>query len=323
MRRYLYSVIIIIFVFVLGLVGKLKAQSDENITPSEESNTPHLNGHYFISLMNMPSAFIQSHFGMNLGIANSQGFETLTIEIDDEEIIGLKGSLVFADLNFDYRQKIKDWIAFNARIGVTARIGTEVMSLLTQGVNTVSSVRLGWNVKILERDKYLLTGTFAVNNYGVSYINIREFVEDIILDSTITSISKSVPILNGGLGLQFAYGFNELFGFQGHASALYGDSFERGDTGFIYHIGGVFDINLATTTKVPLGFSLGYTASTLPDIVQVQGKSATNTTLKIAFMGSSHYDMGLEISRLRVPLQGVEEKVRSTGVFITSKYYFN
>lgn len=316
MRGYLYSAIVFIFILDMGLVGKLMAQSEEN-------NIPHLNGHYFLSNMNMPSAFINSHFGMNLGLASSEGFETLKIEIGDEEIIGLKGSLVFADLNFNYRQKIKDWIAFNARIGVTARIGTEVVSLLTQGVNTVSSFRLGWSVRILEREKYMLSGRFTVSNYGVSYINIREFVEDIVQDSTVTSISKSVPILNGGIGLQFAYAFNELFGFQAHVNALYGDSFERGATDFIYHIGGMFDINLATKTQVPLGFSFGYTASSLPDIVQVHGQSATNAVFKIAYTGSDHYDLGMEISRIRVPIEGVEGKVNSMGVFITSKYYFN
>ena len=290
---------------------------------TEESNTPNLNGHYFLSNMNMPSAFTNSFFGMNLGLASSEGFESVILVIDDQEIRGLRGSLIFADLNFDYRQKIKDWIAFNARVGLTARVGTEVQSFLTQGVNTVSSFRVGWTVKILEKEKYLLSGNITVNNYGTNYIDIRGFVEDIINDSTVTSISKSVPILNGGLGVQFAYGISELFGFQAHASAQYGDSFERGSTDFIYHFGGFFDVNLATKTEVPLGFSLGFTASSLPDIVQVKGKSATNSILKIAYTGSNHYDLGLELLRLSVPIPDVEDKVNSLGAFITTKYYFN
>jgi len=299
------------------LTGKLNAQVDSM------SNTPYLNGHYFVSTMNIPGAFIKSHFGMNIGVASTTGFQDKILVIDDQEIIALKGSLIFADLNFDYRQKIKDWIAFNARVGVTARIGTEVQSLLSQGINTVSSFSLGWSIRLLERDKYLLSGNISVNNFGVSYIDIKGFVEDFVKDSTLTSISRNVPILNGGFGLQFAYGINDLIGFQAHASALYGDSFERGATDIIYHMGGAVDFNLATTTRVPLGFSLGFIASSLPDIVQVKGKSATNFNFKLAFMGSEHYDFGLEVSSINVPLPDVEDKVRSTGVFITSKYYFN
>jgi hypothetical protein len=76
--------------------------------------------------VNVPSPFTKSHFGMNLGIASASDFENIILEIEGEKIIGLKGSLIFADLNFDYQQKIKDWIAFYAQVGLTARIGTEL-----------------------------------------------------------------------------------------------------------------------------------------------------------------------------------------------------
>lgn len=287
------------------------------------NNVPNLNGHYFVPNMNIPSPFIKSHFGMNLGIAGSTDFENIILEIEGEKIIGLKGSLIFADLNFDYQQKIKDWIAFYAQVGLTARIGTELQSMLTQGVNTVSAFKMGWLVKLAQHDKYTLSANIQVNNYSANFINIGEFVKDIIRDTTVTSISKNVPILNGGLGLRFAYGINELFGFQAHASAVYGESFERGVSDLIYNAGGTFDMNLATKTKVPLGFSVFFIASSLPDIVQVKGKSSTNTGLKISYTGGPHINIGLEISSIKVPIPNVEEKVNSTAVFITSKYYFN
>ena len=313
----LHLVIVALLAHQIFMIAFVNAQSEEI------SNTPHLNGHYFVSSMNMPSAFIQSHFGMNLGIASSTGFESTILVIDDQQIIGLKGSLIFADLNFNNRQKIKDWVAFNARVGLTARIGTEVQSLLSQGVNTASSMRLGWSFKLIERPKYLLSSTITVNNYGVNLISIKGFIKDVIQDSTVTSISKSVPILNGGVGLQFAYSISKLFGFQAHGSVLYGDSFERGSSDLIYSIGGVVDCNLANSTKIPLGFALGFAASSLPDIVQVKNKSATEFSFKMSYMGSEHYDFGLELSNSSIPLPDVQDKVRSTGFFVTSKYYFN
>lgn len=287
------------------------------------NNIPNLNGHYFVPNMNIPSPFIKSHFGMNLGIAGSTDFENIILEIEGEKIIGLKGSLIFADLNFDYQQKIKDWIAFYAEVGLTARIGTELQSMLTQGVNTVSAFKMGWLVKLAHHEKYMLSANIQVNNYSANFINIGEFVKDIVRDTTVTSISKNVPILNGGLGLRFAYGINELFGFQAHASAVYGESFERGVSDLIYNAGGSFDMNLATKTKVPLGFSVFFVSSSLPDIVQVKGKSSSNTGFKISYTGGPHINIGLEISRISVPIPNVDEKVNSSGVFITSKYYFN
>ena len=289
----------------------------------EQNNIPNLNNHYFVPNSNTPAPFIKSQFGMNIGIASSNDFENVILEIDGEKILALQGSLIFADLNFDYQQKIKDWIAFYLNVGVTARIGTELQSMLTQGVNTVSSFRMGWLVKLLKNERNMLSASIQINNHGANFVNIGDFIDDLIRDSVRTSITRSVPILNGSVGLRYAHGFNEILGFQGFADIAYGESFIRGESDVVYHLGGLFDINLATKTKVPLGFGIFYNVTSIPDIVQVKGKSASNAGLKISYSGAPHFNLGLELARLRVPLPDVDEKVNSMSFFVTTKYYFN
>ena len=287
------------------------------------NNVPNLNGHYFIPNSNTASPFINSHFGSNIGIASSREFQNIILEIDGEEIIGLKGSLIFADLNFDYQQKIKNWIAFYLNVGVTARIGTELQSMLTQGVSTVTSFRMGWLVGIAEGKKGKLSGIIQLNNHSAIFINVGDFIYDIVNNNPNPSISDNVPILNGVLGLRYAHAFNEMFGFQGFGEIGYGESYKRGKSTTIYNIGGLIDMNLATKTKTPLGFAIYYNATARPDLVQVDGKSATNGGLKISYSGAPHFNLGLEISRLRVPIPGVEEKVNSTSIIIATRYFFN
>ncbi len=294
-----------------------------NAQNEQSNNLPNLNNHYFIPNSYTPSPFINSYFAMNLGIASSDDFENIILEIDGDPIIGLKGSLIFADLNFDYQQKIKDWIAFNLRVGVTARIGTELQSMLATGVNTVTAFNMGWLVNIAEGRRNKLSGSIQINNYSANIINIGDFISDVVNGIANPSISKNVPILNGGVGLRYAHGFNELFGFQGFSSIAYGESYERGNSDFTYKLGGLFDLNLATKTKTPLGFALFYNVSAQPDLVQVKNKFATNSGLKISYSGAPHFNLGLEISRIRVPIPNVEEKVNSTSVTISSKYFFN
>ncbi|MCG8308582.1 MAG: hypothetical protein MI975_14410 [Cytophagales bacterium] len=306
----------IIFILVIAY-GIVTAQDQE------KNHLPVLNNHYFIPNSNTPAPFIKTHFGMNLGIASSRDFENVILEIDGEKLIALKGSLIFADLNFDYQQKIKDWIALHINMGITARIGTELQSMLTQGVNTVTSFRMGWLAKVLEDEKNMLSASIQINNHSANFINIGDFIEDLIRDTVATSITKNVPILNGSVGLRYAHGFNELLGIQGFASLGYGESYERGKSDFIYRLGGLFDINLATKTKVPLGFALFYNLNAVPDIVQVKSKSASLGGFKISYSGAPHFNLGLEISRLLVPIPKVDEKVNSTSVFIASRYYFN
>ena len=307
----------ITLILIVSVCLRVTGQNEQN------NNLPNLNKHYFIPNSNTPSPFIKSHFGMNLGIASSSDFDNIILEIDEETIIGLKGSLIFADLNFDYQQKIKDWIALYINVGVTARIGTELQSLLTQGVNTVAAFKIGWLVNIAEGKRDKLSASIQVNNYTANVINIGDFITDIIDEVENPSISKNVPLLNGNVGLRYAHGFNELFGFQGFGDIGYGESYERGESLFTYQLGGLFDMNLATKTKTPMGFALFYNIIAQPDLVQVPSKFATNAGMKISYSGAPHFNLGLEISSLKIPIPGVEDKISATSVFITSKYFFN
>ena len=294
------------------------------ISQSEEpSNVPELGGHYFIPGSNTPAPFIKTHFGMNLGVAVSNDFENVILEIDGEKLLALQGSLIFADLTFDYQQKVKDWVAFYLSVGATARVGTELQSMLTQGVNTVVAFRTGWLVKITEGPKSMLSGNFQINNFNANLIDIGGFVDDIIEDSVATSISRKVPILNGTVGLRYAYSFSPVFGLQAFGDIGYGDTFERGKSSSIFRVGALIDANLATTTNTPLGFALFYNISSMPDYVQVESKSASNLGLKISYSSAPHFNIGLEVSQIRVPLPNLEEKVNSATFVITSKYYFN
>ncbi len=309
-----------ILVLLISIVVPFSATIAQSELPN---NLPNLNNHYFIPNSNTLSPFINSSFGMTLGIASSEDFENIILEIDDEKIIGLKGALIFADLRFEYQQKIKDWIAFYLNVGITARIGTELQSMLATGVNTVTAFNVGWLVHIAEGERDKLSASLQINNYTTNVINIGDFLRDVIDGAANPSISKNVPILNGNLGLRYAHAFNEMFGFQGFGVIGYGDSYERGNSSFVYNFGGLFDINLATKTKVPLGFGLFYNVSAYPDLVQVKDKFATNGGIKISYSGAPHFNLGLEVSRISVPIPNVEEKVKSTSIFISSKYYFN
>lgn len=312
MKKFIY-ILSLVFVSSSGLFGQ------ETLL----NNVPRLGDHYFVPVSAFPAPFTNSHFGLNLGLAQSRDFENVILEIDGEPIIGLKGSLLFADLNFDYQQRVKEWMAFYMSAGLTARLGTEVHSILTQGLNTVSYFRMGWLIKILKKERYMLSGHVQINNYGATFINIKDFIDDILKDSTVSSITRNVPILNGSIGLRYAYAINEIVGIKAHGEIGYGESFERGASDFIYQFGALIDANLATKTKVPMGFALFFSATTVPDLVQVRDRTASNSGLKISYTGGPHFNLGLELANIRVPVPDVEEKINSAAVLITTKYFFN
>ena len=310
--------------FLLSIVVLLLISGHKVYSQNEfKNNSPQLNDHYFTPIKGIPGPFINSNFGSNLGIAFSDKFENIIIEIDGEPLIGLEGSLLFANLDFEYQQKIKDWIAINVQVGMTARLGTELQSMLTQGVNTITAFKLGWLFKLAKGKKYMLSGTAQINNYNGTFISIGDFIESIVKDSTVTSISKKVPSLNATIGLRYAYGFNDMCGIQFDMETGFGESFERGTTSFVYNFGGLLDVNLANRTKIPLGIVLSYQISSLPDYVYGEERSASIAGLKIAYTGAPNFNLGLEVTSSNLPVRNVDEKVRSTGILITTKYFFN
>jgi hypothetical protein len=133
-----------------------------------------------------------------------------------------------------------------------------------------------------------------------------------------------VPSLNATAGLRFAYGFNDLIGIRLNTEVGFGESFERGSSNSaFYNLGGLIDLNLARRTRVPLGFALNLNLSTLPDFVHVEDRTALITGLKIGYTGAEHFVIGLETLFMKVPIPNLEQKISSTGVVITTKYYFN
>ena len=312
MKNILYP---FLFFWVSGIA--VMAQTEET------NHIPHLNRHYFVPHSTASWAFTNSHFSTNIGVATSEEFNKIYYILDGEQLVALKGEMVFTNISFDYQQKIKDWVAFYVSTGLTARVGTELLGILSQGVNTVTFLKMGWLVRIATHEKYQLSGSLQLNNHSATFISISDFVTSIVEDSLITSITKQVPILNANAGLRFAYAINDLYGVQTFAEFGWGDSYERGVDGPNYRAGVIFDVNLAARTKVPLGIAAFYISSSIPDLVQVKSKASSNTGLRISYSGAPHFNFGLELSRLNVPVPNIEEKIKSTSMVISTRYYFN
>lgn len=312
-----------IFAFVIVSLILPATLFGQNSIQPEPNNIPSLGGHRFIPNSKIASPFTNTHIGIRLGIASTDVFDNISLEIDGEEIIGLKGSLLFADLNFEYQQQIKNWIAVYFTFGVTARVGTELQSMLTQGINTVGSFKMGWVFKLIETEKLLFSGSLQINNYTTNFINVKKFLQDAINNQPEPSISENIPILNGNGGLRFAYGINSLMGFQIYGELGYGDSFDRGKSIANYSLGGTYDFDFFTISKVPLGLSLFANMTSFPEIVQITGKQANSVGVKLSFTSAKHYNFGFELSRISVPVFDIDENVNSSAMFITSNYYFN
>ncbi len=314
--RY-HSIFAFVALCLLGITKPLTAQEKSNQT------LPNLNGHTFVPVSFISTPFTNSYFKSSLGVAQSFSTQFPLFELDGETVYGETGNILFANLGFQYQHQVKDWIAFSASLAINTRIGTDIQSIISQGINSVTGYQLQWVLRIIEKEKYMLSGSFNVSNVSGSFISISGYIKDIINDVPNPSISKSITAINTGTGLRFAYGFNDLIGLTLMGDIRYGEALSRGNAGVTYKLGGTFDINLADKTDVPIGFAASFLNSTTPENVFNEIHSSSIFSFKTVYAGSRDFSLGMEMTYVRIPLTAIDTKANVIGFLITTRYYFN
>lgn len=289
----------------------------------EPMKIPTLNEHTFSATGIVGSPFINSNLQMGLGFASSTSVEVPLFVIDGQEIQGEIGGILTATLNFRYKQKVKDWMAFSINPIVTTRLGTDVTTLLTSGINTVSGVNFEWLIRLHHSERSMLSASLATSSFSGNFISISRFVEDVINNVPNPGLARTIPAVNSGFGLRWAYGLSKVTGFQVSGDLRYGEGFSRTGAGLSYKVGALADFNFANTTNTPIALSAWYFISTQPENVYQEIQSTSVFGSKITYMGTNDFVVGLELAYLRVPVGLIDSKIGVAGTVLTINYYFN
>ena len=286
------------------------------------NTVPSLNSHRFVPQSLIRSPFMNSAFEMRMGV---EGTVDLTLPLPDflpDSIKGPQGNLLFVNIGFRYNQKIKDWISFYLQTSIAVRSGTELGTLLFEGVNTMIGGETGLQFKILDLHKHKLAGRVSVNNYSATIINMGQFIKDILDRNPDASLTQDVPALAAGIGVSYAYGITNVTGLTATSEMHYGESITRGKETLRYKLGAAVDFNWADK-GVPIGISLAYLLRSTADFVYVDNKVGHSFASKFAYTASPNFVLGVEITSSFIPVFSVPEKVKAMGVMFNMSYFFN
>ena len=307
-----YLVIILLSV-IIGRYVNAQTETSKRIMIGNHSFTP-------IAYSPLPATntYINTlaGFGQTINL-----FHTITLP-DDLGTIAIEGEVTFIDMYFSYQQRIRDWLAAYIRIGLAARLGTEIQSILAQGFNSVTDFEIGWHFKLLEREKYALSATAELQNNAGSFINILGYVKDIINEHPNPQLMENIPVLTVGSSLRFAYGFNDLIGMSATTDFSYGETYIRGKNGLALTAGAGVDFDFYPRYSVPLGLIINYNITSQPEFVYVDGKYAHLWKTKIAYTKASDFSLGLEYSIMKVPLQNASKDPMVLSFALASRFYF-
>lgn len=308
-----------IFIIMLICIGAAHAQTTNS---NPDIKNPNLNGHVFPSLSNFRSSFITTSLKANLGYGITSPLKIGGITIGDHEQYTFEGQIIFLNMDVQYQQRFNPWLAMNISLAMVGRVGADMSTILANGVNTINGGRIGWLIRIKQSKKFNLSGAVQITNLNGSFINVKEYFEDVINDVPDPTVVKKVPSMSLGVGLLGAWAISPVFGMQFHGDYAYGESFERDVEGGYFSFGLNVDADLNPIQNVPLGIALGYTLTSAPEVMMADNGYANLMVGKIGYTGSDEFELGLQYTYYKINLESVEGSPSVSSFTLLLKFYF-
>lgn len=314
MKKQIY-ILIILFFYI-----NISSGQEQGISVQEK--WPSLQGHKFPSVNSLSSSFITTNLNANLGFGSTSFIHVTGIMIDDYEILSFEGKIMFFDMNVQYQQRITHWLALYISFKSAGRIGTDMSTIVADGVNTMSGGDIGWLINFMNKKKLNLSATIGLNNLRGNFINVSKFIEEVINNEPHPTVIKKVPALTAVVGIRGAYAFNSTFGLQFQTDYSYGESLERTSSRSFFTGGILGDIDFLPKYKFPLGLALGYTISSSAEFVLNEGGITNLFTGKMGYTGSSEFELGVQYTYYKTSISSVESDSFVSKILLNLKLYF-
>jgi hypothetical protein len=285
-----------------------------------------LGGHEFVPSSYLRDPFVRTSLRTGLGFGMTPELVVPLVTINDTSLFGLKGSLLFALLDVEYQQRIRDWLAVRGRVKVIGRMADQTPALISQGVTLFSIFELGWLIRIEESDRFLLSGSLGVRNSSMTDVYLQRFIGGIIENGRITQANKLVqttPALRGSAGLHGAYAMSDLVGLTFNGDLDYGESADRfSPAEWTYSLSAAVDFNLLKSTGAPAGFIFGMETRSLALGQWAGSQSALIIFGRIGYTGSREFSLGIDLGYELMSVRGMEGRQGFLSTLIDTRLYF-
>ena len=299
------------------------AGAQEGTTLQLGANAPVLGPHRFSPISTLKHPFMKTFVRSTLGGGQANDVNLGTVVVGNDTLVDLEGDLLFLQLQFEYQHAVKDWIAARVEVDVGGRLGTDVGSLVADGIRTSVGYELGWLLRLFNSDRVLLAGDLFLTNQSFTVIDLQRFVDDILAGDP-ASLVRSSPSVRGGGGVRFGWGVSRLFGLTAVSEVAYGESPLAGQANqWTFGTGVTGDFDLNAVTPVPFGISLGARIDRYPRIGDNTDDALISTALTIAYNGHRDFLIGIEsrVERFRLT-RGSPSTVVGQTIALTTQYFF-
>lgn len=304
-------------------------QQDSAVVPTEERSTiqgPRLGEHLFSPIAGAPLPFIRTVTSLNVGVGVSQGLDVPLFEIGGQPVYASVGELAVVGVIARHEQAIKPWMSVYLEARLTGRLGTNITSLLGQGINTVTGFDLGWNVRILENQRWSVVTGLSLEDGSYTNIDIQRWAEGLLDSGYVTEDNQlfdTKPALKASWMSSAAYVFNPALGLYASVTAGVAEPKVRdGDYSLLFDGMLALSVNWDPVIEVPIGTTLGVEYRENPDVSNADEGSYKNVYLRLGYTGEDAFGLGVQVMYQYAPVGGVVNDVSFISGAIDMRFYF-
>ena len=317
MRRLTGFLIAACFLQPPAIAAAADAPSD-----SIPSGIPQLADHRFVPVGVVPAPFVRTYLRNSIGLGSTGNLETPPIVVGGAEIVGLKGSMFMAVLDFEYQLALKRWLALRAQVGLAAQTGTEVNTLLAEGVGTALDFQVGWLVGLAGGEKTQLSVAADISNRSVTALSVRYLVEDIVAGADNIRLTRKTPVLNGTVGVRGAWAISNLVGLNAVAEIGNGETTDRNQASdWFYRAGLGVSLDL-DQYGLPLGAALAGVTSNFGGDTVARRDNSSEGGFKLSYIGRDAFLLSFFVNWARVPTDGLVEDLTVHWTGVSLQYFF-
>jgi hypothetical protein len=287
---------------------------------------PRLGEHLFSPLAGRPLPFIRTHTVVNAGGGQSSTLRLPAITINDSLVLAPVGTLAVIDLMFRHEQAIKPWMSVYGEFELTTRTGTNVVSLLSQGLNSIVGVEIGWNVRVVETSRWSVVTGLHLHNGSYTTINAERWVRGVVDSSRITpdnALIDTKPVLSGGVSVRPAYSVSSFLGLYGNLAVNLSEPLVRsGSMRVLFDGMAAASADWSSILGVPIGTTLGVEYKQASNVGAPADGSAKNILFRIGYTGEDEFGLGLQTMATFLPIDGIDDEVLFLSAVVDMRFYF-
>jgi hypothetical protein len=320
------TIIVILILIVLTSQMNYAQNAKDTALLRTYKRLPILNGFRFMPSDIVKDPFVNTSFKVNAGTGVAIDLKNYIKNKNGNIIDTASGDLTYVQGVDDFQYALNDWLAFSASYGGYGRLGSNTYTILSQGVSYTVGYNLGSTVRLVNKEKFVLSGAVDYSSTKISMYDMYGFIKGAIQNIGDSTFKDSLLIEDNVHKLFFnanvAYAPYNWLGILGNAGFGLGKAFQQKERGNIrLGIAGSVDFLNVKHINFPIGVLVSFRYSAFSQ----SGENADNVFnfgFRLSYTGHKDFDIGIESIYSKINYKKTDEPVKAIQTAVKVGYYF-